>query len=48
MTALENRLVGINKIASILRGQQAVVPVDYVLGVGGFDLDQIEGQVIFV
>jgi G3E family GTPase len=43
--ALEARLRGINSMAQIMRAQRAAVGVDYVLGVGGFDLDRVEGEV---
>lgn len=42
---LEGRLRGINSMAQILRAEKAAVGVDYVLGVGGFDLDRVEGEV---
>jgi hypothetical protein len=42
--ALEARLRGINSMAQIVRAQRAAVGVDYVLGVGGFDLDRVEGE----
>ncbi len=45
LSALEARLRTINSLASIQRTQRSVVPVDYVLGVGGFDLGRIEEQV---
>ena len=32
-------------MAQIVRAQRAAVGVDYVLGVGGFDLDRVEGEV---
>jgi G3E family GTPase len=43
--ALEARLRGINSMAQIVRAQRAAVGVDYVLGVGGFDLERVEGEV---
>ena len=42
---LERRVGTINSIAKIERAQNADVPVDYVLGVGGFDLDRIADEV---
>jgi hypothetical protein len=45
MAALELRIRSINSMASILPTQRSVVPVDYVLGVGGFDLEKVEEQV---
>lgn len=44
LVSLENRINDINTMAKLRRGLQAAVPVDYVLGVGGFDLDRIEEQ----
>lgn len=45
LTDLENRISNINSMAKVRRGQHATVPVDYVLGVGGFDLGRIGEQV---
>jgi len=42
---LEGRLRGINSMAQMVRAERANVGVDYVLGVGGFDLDRVEGEV---
>ena len=42
---LEARIRSINRMATMTRSQRAVVPVDYVLGVGGFDLQAVEEQV---
>lgn len=42
---LEGRLRGINRMAQIVRAERANVGVEYVLGVGGFDLDRVEGEV---
>lgn len=44
---LEERIKGINGMAGLVRAEKAVVEVDYVLGVGGFDLSLIEEQVCF-
>lgn len=44
LSSLESRIKSINTMAMVRRGQYASVPVDYVLGVGGFDLDKIEEQ----
>ncbi|KAL6760024.1 CobW/HypB/UreG, nucleotide-binding domain-containing protein [Haematococcus lacustris] len=41
---LEARLQAINKMATITRAQRAQVEVDYVLGVGGFDLENVERE----
>ena len=38
---LESRLRGMNKMARVVRSQQANVPVDTVLNLGAFDLDQV-------
>lgn len=43
---LEGRVRGINELASMQRTQRSVVPVDYVLGVGGFDLARIDEAVV--
>lgn len=43
---LEERLKTINTMAPIVRTQKAQVDVDYVLGVGGFDLERVEDQVV--
>jgi G3E family GTPase len=42
---LEQRIKGINALAEIRRTQRAEVPLDYVLGVGGFDLEKIEDDI---
>lgn len=42
---LEARLRGINSMAQIVRAEKANIGVDYVLSVGGFDLDRVEGEV---
>lgn len=39
------RLKGINGMATILKATRAQVPTDYVLGVGGFDLERIDADV---
>jgi len=39
--ALEARLRSINSMASVQRAQRGVVDIDYVLGVGGFDLERM-------
>ena len=41
LTALEARLRSINSMASITRAKRGVVDIDYVLGVGGFDLERL-------
>lgn len=45
LASLERRLRDVNTMASISRTQRSVVPVDYVLGVGGFDLGRIDETV---
>jgi G3E family GTPase len=42
---LEQRIKGINALAEIRRTQRAEVPLEYVLGVGGFDLEKIEDDI---
>ena len=41
LRALEARLRGINGMAAILKAQRGKVAIDYVLGVGGFDLQRV-------
>lgn len=45
VASLEDRIRSINSMAEIRRAQRADVAVDYVLGVGGFDLEKVEEQV---
>ncbi len=44
MSELESRLRAINKMAEVRRTQRSRVDVDYVLGVGGFDLGNVEKE----
>jgi len=44
LQTLEQRIKEINKLASVQRSVKSSVPVDYVLGVGGFDLEAVEKQ----
>ena len=44
LTALERRIRGINAVALIHRANQADVPIDQMLDVGGFDLDRVLAQ----
>ncbi|GMH35322.1 hypothetical protein BSKO_03190 [Bryopsis sp. KO-2023] len=44
LSELESRIKTINTMATVRRGQYSSVPVDYVLGVGGFDLKRVEEQ----
>lgn len=41
LTEVESRLRRLNPLAPILRAERANVPLDQVLGLGGFDLDRI-------
>ncbi|GBF93061.1 hypothetical protein Rsub_05672 [Raphidocelis subcapitata] len=41
---LEGRLRAINSLASMTRATRSSVPLDYVLGIGGFDLEKVEDQ----
>jgi len=41
----ELRLRSINSLAQVLKAQRADVKADYVLGIGGFDLDRIADEV---
>ena len=45
LARLESRIRSINSLAHLQRAQKANVPVDYVLGVGGFDLEKVEEEV---
>lgn len=45
MEELEERLRGINSLADLTRATRSTVPLDYVLGVGGFDLGKVEDAV---
>lgn len=45
LTRLEERIRSINALAELRRAERAMVPVDYVLGVGGFDLEKIEDDI---
>lgn len=42
---VENRVRAINNLASIQRAKQAEVDLDFVLGIGGFDLDRVQDVV---
>ncbi len=42
---LEGRIKGINSLASIKRAERANVDMDYVLGIGGFDLEKIDDEI---
>ena len=44
--ALERRLKAINGLARIRRATKAKVDLDFVLGVGGFDLERVQDQVL--
>ena len=41
----EQRLRSINSLAQVVRAQRADVKADYVLGIGGFDLDRLADEV---
>ena len=41
----ELRLKGINSLAQVVQAHRADVKADYVLGIGGFDLDRIADEV---
>jgi len=45
--ALEARLRGINGMAAIVKAQRGKVDIDYVLGVGGFDLQRVVDESAF-
>jgi len=42
---LEQRIKGINALAEVRKTQRAQVPLEYVLGVGGFDLEKIDDDI---
>ena len=42
---LEERIRSMNALASVQRAERAEVPLEYVLGVGGFDLEKIEEDI---
>ena len=46
LLSIENRVHTINNLASIRRAEKANVDLDFVLGVGGFDLDRVEDVII--
>ena len=45
LRTIENRVRTINQLASIQRAEKANVDLDFVLGVGGFDLDRVQDVV---
>jgi G3E family GTPase len=45
VSELEGRLRAINSLAEMTRATKASVPLDYVLGIGGFDLEKVEETV---
>ena len=47
LRALEARLRGINGMAAIQLAQRGKVDIDYVLGVGGFDLQRVVDDTVF-
>ena len=42
---LEERLRAINSLAEMTRATKSSVPLDYVLGIGGFDLGKVDDVV---
>ena len=42
---LEGRIKSINSLASIRRAEKAKVDMDYVLGIGGFDLEKVDEEI---
>lgn len=42
---IKGRVAAINGLASLQEAQQSIVPVDYVLGIGGYALSEISTQV---
>ena len=47
VSRLERRIRSINGMAQIQRSQRADVSLDYVLGIGGFDLERVDTEVSF-
>lgn len=45
LVRLEGRIKGINSLASIKRAERADVDMDYVLGIGGFDLEKVDDEI---
>ncbi len=45
LESVERRLSSINNLAQVVRAQRADVKADYVLGIGGFDLDRVADEV---
>ncbi|KAG6780357.1 hypothetical protein POTOM_013211 [Populus tomentosa] len=48
IASLVQRIRNINRMANLKRTQYGKVDLDYVLGIGGFDLERIESAVIIV
>ena len=46
LLSIENRVRTINNIANVQRAEKANVDLNFVLGVGGFDLDRVEDVII--
>jgi len=42
---LEERIRGINRLASVQRAEKADVDMEYVLGIGGFDLEKVDDEI---
>ena len=42
---LEGRIRGINSLATIQRAERADVDMEYVLGIGGFDLEKVDDEI---
>jgi len=45
VSSLVERIRGINRMANLKRAEYGKVDLDYVLGIGGFDLERIESAV---
>lgn len=45
LVRLEGRIRGINSLATIQRAERADVDMEYVLGIGGFDLEKVEDEI---
>lgn len=44
VASVERRLSSINNLAQVVRAQRADVKAEYVLGIGGFDLDRVADE----
>jgi G3E family GTPase len=45
LSALRERVQAINNLATMQEAERSVVPIDYVLGIGGYALSEVSNQV---